>query len=687
MQLLQGNSFAHKMTLMALLASSIAAGTLMAAFLVFDNISSRALLQSRLSALADVVGQNSTAALNFNDPAAAVEVLEALRAEPPIVSACLYDLSGQLFAQYERQANQGNCPAKLAQIPPADGTPSSMIRPVLRHGELAGTLLLSSDLEELKKRWERMLLVAGALLMLALTVGGVSASLLQRKISRPVSDLASAMHNVTVEQNFDARVEVVGSDDIAQLGIGFNTMLVELERRDTQKKHAEAKLQFQALNDPLTGLPNRRLLADRLHQTLALAGREGRMVALLYIDLDGFKLVNDSLGHGIGDLLLVQVAERLRTRVRQSDTLARLGGDEFTVILTGIHAKEEAVLVARSLLDVLTSPFALEDHQLTVGASIGISIFPENAKDAADLMQQADSAMYAAKRDGKNRAMYFTPELGSSVRERLNLENQLRGAIARGEIHVHYQPEFDVSSHCLVRFEALARWTHPTLGMIPPDRFIPVAEESGLIVSLGAYIMERACAEAVKWQAITPYPVQVAVNVSSIQFKRDHFVEEVTGVLTHTGLRPELLQLELTESIMLSGVHRAAETMKRLRALGVSLAIDDFGTGYSCLSYLPALPFDALKIDRSFVKELDLKPENGAMIHSLVALAHNIGMRVIVEGVEKPEQLDLIRKVGGNEIQGYLLGRPIADPAAELSALFPNQNKQEVNRLADDSAR
>jgi diguanylate cyclase (GGDEF)-like protein len=420
---------------------------------------------------------------------------------------------------------------------------------------------------------------------------------------------------------------------------------------------------------------------------LALAGREGRMVALLYIDLDGFKLVNDSLGHGIGDLLLVQVAERLRIRVRQSDTLARLGGDEFTVILTGIHAKEEAVLVARSLLDVLATPFALEDHQLTVGASIGISIFPENARDAADLMQQADSAMYAAKRDGKNRAMYFTPELGSSVRERLNLENQLRGAIARGEIHVHYQPEFDVSSHRLVRFEALARWTHPTLGVIPPDRFIPVAEESGLIVSLGAYIMERACAEAVKWQAIAPYPLQVAVNVSSIQFKRDHFVEEVTSVLNYTGLRPDLLQLELTESIMLSGVHRAAETMKRLRALGVSLAIDDFGTGYSCLSYLPALPFDALKIDRSFVKELDLKPENGAMIHSLVALAHNIGMRVIVEGVEKPEQLDLIRKFGGNEIQGYLLGRPIADPAAQLSALFRNQNKQEVSRLADDSAR
>jgi diguanylate cyclase (GGDEF)-like protein len=662
------------MTLMALLASGIAAGTLMMAFLVLDSISSRALLQSRLSTLADVVGQNSTAALNFNDPAAAVGVLEALRAEPPIVSACLYDLSGQLFAQYERQANREPCPARLAQVPALDDQPSGTIRPVLRHGEMVGTLLLKSDLRELKQRWERMLAVAGGLLMLALVVGGISASLLQRRISRPVSELARAMHNVTVEQNFDARVEVVGSDDIARLGTSFNTMLAELERRDTGKRHAEAKLQFQALNDALTGLPNRRLFADRLSQTLALAGREGRTVALLYIDLDGFKLVNDSLGHAIGDLLLVEVAERLRTRVRQSDTLARLGGDEFTVILTGIHAKEEALLVARSLLDGLASPFSLENHQLTVGASIGISIFPENAQNAADLMQQADSAMYAAKRDGKNRAMYFTPELGSLVRERLNLENQLRGAVARGEIQVHYQPEFDVSSHRLIRFEALARWVHPTLGTIPPSKFIPVSEESGLIASLGAYLMEVACAEAVKWQALCPHPVQVAVNVSTIQFKRDHFVEEVTSVLKHAGLRPELLQLELTESIMLTGVHRAAETMQRLRQLGISLAIDDFGTGYSCLSYLPALPFDALKIDRSFVREFEVKPEHGAMIHSLVSLAHNMGMRVIVEGIETPAQLDLIRKVGGNEIQGYLLGKPISDPASLLSALSYYQN-------------
>jgi diguanylate cyclase (GGDEF)-like protein len=669
MSLLRVRTFSQKMTLMALLASSVALGTLMLTFLVLDRISSHSLLQSRLATLGEVVGQNSTAALNFNDPTAAVEVLEALHAEPPIVSACLYDLSGHGFAQYRRTGAGRNCPPNLPNIAPVERHYYSVVRPVLHHGELVGTLFLSSDMQDLNKRQKDLLLVTSILMLLGLLVSGASAAVLQSKISKPISDLARAMNEVTAKQQFEARVSVSGSDEIAQLGHGFNTMLSELQRRDIGKKDAESKLAFQALNDALTGLPNRRLFSDRLGQTLALARRNGRMIALLYIDLDGFKLVNDSLGHPIGDSLLAQVAARLQTRVRRSDTLARLGGDEFTVILESLHAKEEAALAAKSLLNVLTPPFSVDGHQLTIGASVGISVFPENGKDADELMQQADSAMYAAKRDGKNRAMYFTSEIGSLVRERLSLENELRHAIGRGEISVHYQPEFDVLSNRLVRFEALARWTHPTLGTIGPDKFIPVAEESGLIVSLGAYVMECACAEALKWQGMVPYPVQVAVNVSSIQFRRDHFVEEVIEILNRVGLKPALLQLELTESVMLTGIHRTSETMKRLKELGVGLAIDDFGTGYSCLSYLPSLPFDALKIDRSFVKELGLKPGATAIVRSLMMLAKNVGMRVIVEGIETEEQLDLIKQFKGDEVQGYLMGRPTPDPASQISLL------------------
>lgn len=487
-----------------------------------------------------------------------------------------------------------------------------------------------------------------------------------REEAAAIGDLARAMQEVATQRKLTARVSAAGSEQIAQLGIGFNKMLSELEEGDLATREAEAKLQHQALTDELTGLPNRRLLSDRLAHSLAIAQREQRILALLYIDLDGFKPVNDSLGHTVGDLLLIQVAQRLRSRIRQADTLARLGGDEFTVILTTMRTTKEAEMVAGSLLDVLSEQFVVAGHEIVIGASIGISLFPQDGADAVTLLQQADTAMYAAKGSGKNQVQCFTAELGSSLRERLSLENQLRGAIARGEIHLHYQPEFDVCSHRLIRFEALARWTHPILGTIPPAKFIPVAEESGQIVTLGAYLLEQACSEAVKWQAIAPYPIQLAVNVSSLQFTRATFVDEVAHTLKHTGLKAELLQIELTESIMLTGAERAAGTMKRLRALGVSLAIDDFGTGYSCLSYLPRLPFDTLKIDRSFVYELESRSGAKAIVRFLIALAHSLNMQVVVEGVETTQQLEVIKKLGGNEVQGFLLGRPTPNPRSQL---------------------
>jgi diguanylate cyclase (GGDEF)-like protein/PAS domain S-box-containing protein len=467
----------------------------------------------------------------------------------------------------------------------------------------------------------------------------------------------------------------------SQDGTVYETTAIDV----TQLRRHEAELQrtrdaavFESIHDPLTGLPNRRILGDEVESLLAKAAFESTMVAMLYIDLDGFKLVNDSLGHSVGDALLVQVANCLRSWIRDGDLLARLGGDEFVVILNRLPAREDAALMGENLLDAISDPFRVEGHELSIGASIGISLFPENAGNAGELMRQADSAMYAAKREGKNRVLYFNPEIGSLVHERSSLENLLRGAIARREISVHYQPEFELATRRLVRFEALARWTHPTLGRIPPDKFIPIAEESGLIVSLGAYIMHLACFEAVRWQCVMPYPIQVAVNVSSIQLRNRGFIEEVARILEHTGLKPDLLQIELTESVMLGDDPHAAETMNLLREMGIGLAVDDFGTGYSSLSYLPSLPFDALKIDRSFVMNLETQPENEPMIRLLIALAHNVGMRAVVEGVETQEQLELIRALGANEVQGYLLGRPTPNPirdfltpAAEESTLQP----------------
>ncbi len=666
-------SFAHRMTLLALLTSSVASATLMAAYLGYDSVNTRRQLESRLSTLANIVGQNSAAALLFEDRAAAIEVLGALEAEPAVVVACLYGQSDRLFAEYQRRPGVHDCAIEFrGRVAAAPGF-VTVSRRVERGGDAAGTLVLKADLREIAERWRRMLEITGILLLVALAVGGTAGSLLQRRISKPVRALAAAMHEVTEQHHFGARVTVQGSDEIAQLGNGFNAMLAELEKRAAEKAEFAQQLRLQALNDDLTGLPNRRLLADRLSHALDGARRRGHEVALLYIDLDGFKLVNDSLGHAIGDLLLRQVAGRLRSRVRQSDTLARLGGDEFAVVVSGKGVREQAGIAAGALLEVLPPPFSVGEHEIAISASIGMSVFPEMGATPMELLQQADSAMYAAKRQGKSRMMAFSDELGAEIRERLKLETDLRTAIAHGEIRAWYQPEFDVMTRELVRFEALARWVHPKLGMVSPGKFIPIAEETGLIVQLGDYMMELACREAMRWKGITGRGMQVAVNVSSLQLMRETFVEEVAEILGRTGLDPHLLQIELTESVTVNGAARVESAMQELAELGVSLAIDDFGTGYSCLSYLPKLPFDALKIDRSFVNELGLRSEVDAMVHSLVTLAHNFGMRVIAEGVETEEQMALITELGCNEVQGFLLGKPTSVQEVYLDKPAGNQ--------------
>lgn len=485
--------------------------------------------------------------------------------------------------------------------------------------------------------------------------------------TQAISDLSGAMRELSAHQEFEGEVSVRGNPEIAQLVVGFNGMLTELKKAQRASRDAESRLTQQALTDELTGLPNRRHLADHLAQSLAAARRHTSLMALLYIDLDGFKLVNDSLGHPAGDELLNAVAERLRARTRKDDFLARIGGDEFTIILNGIGAKEDAQTAAEKILATLNEPFRVGGQEITIGASIGICTFPDYANDETDLLQQADSAMYAAKRAGRNRAMFFTSDLGQAVRERLTLENELRRALAEGrDLFIHYQPEFDLASGTITRFEALARWSHPTLGSIPPSTFIPIAEESGLIHALGAYVLERACADALSWQATAGQPVQVAINVSSVQFARDTFAAEVMEALRTTGLDPHLLQLELTESSTLIGVDRVTKSMQALREAGVTFALDDFGTGYSCLSYLPELGFDALKIDRAFVKNLLERTETRAMVRTLVSLAQELGMRIIFEGIETLEQLQLIEIMGGHEAQGFLLGRPTGDPTAHL---------------------
>ena len=666
MKILRSSSLASNITIVVLLASSVslAVFTIVSVWLIGKSAITQ--LEARLSNLANVVGQNSSAALDFNDRDAAVGVLQALQNEPRVISGCLYNLSGSLFAEYHRDQGEIPCPDSQPLSSASSRGLRSVIRPALHRKESVGTVFLTSDMRDFELQEQRLLNTSLLLALVSVLIGGISGLLLQYGISMPIASLARAMHKVTTQESFDVQVDVRGSREIAELAMGFNAMLGELNRREQLARLADARLHDQARTDALTGLPNRRLFCENLDKALAAARRLGSTIGLLYIDLDGFKLVNDSLGHGIGDLLLREVASRLGSRVRQSDTLARVGGDEFTVILTSLNSETDAGVAAHALLQCMTRPFHVEGHEINVGASIGITCLQNHNDSGVDLLRQADSAMYAAKRNGRNRAVYFSDDLGLLARERLTLENQLRGAIERGEIYVHYQPEFDAFSGRIVRFEALARWKHPVLGDVSPHRFIPIAEESGLIHSIGAYIMIEACREAASWQAVSPTPIQVAVNVSAIQFNADDIVREIRETLALSDLAPTLLQVELTESVMMGSLQRSAEKMRALHACGVSLALDDFGTGYSCLSYLHELPFGAIKLDRSFVAKSAPTFEANTVIRSIVDLAHGMSMRVIVEGVEEESQLQMVKELGADEVQGFLLGRPGPSPSQLL---------------------
>lgn len=648
-----------RITFIILLAISISLGVFTFTIQSAYSRIAEKMIDRDLAALADVIGQNSSAALDFKDQLAADAVLDGLVVDLPISSACLFDSKGLLFSHFRRDSSTLVCPPSISIVNLTNRQYRVFDRPIYHIGERVGSIRLIASTKEVRDQEQAMLLLSIQVALLSLGIGVLGGWVLQRWISKPVVELSRAMEDVAVNNNFNVQADVRGALEIAKLAAGFNRMLGELESRGKL-------LLEQSRTDPLTGLPNRRLFTERLAQELAATERQNRLLGLLYIDLDGFKLVNDSFGHKVGDHLLQEVALRLQNRLRRTDTLARLGGDEFSIILPGIEDRVDAGFVADSIIQALRVPFVLDGVDVTVGASVGIATHAGKLNPETDLLREADTAMYAAKNGGKNRAVYYTTELDQMTRERLTLENELRAAIHNGDIEVHYQPEFEAVTGNLVRFEALARWRHQHLGMIPPDRFIPIAEESGLIHALGERVLEKACRDCLEWQAIASHPVQVAVNVSALQFNTDEIVEEIQRVLERTGLAPNLLQLELTESVMVGSLQSSAAKMERLRALGISLAIDDFGTGYSCLSYLPGLPFTALKIDRAFVRNLTAGSDGFALVRSMVDMAHRLNMRVIVEGVETEVQQDVMRAMGADEMQGYLLGRPSADPIPHL---------------------
>ena len=436
----------------------------------------------------------------------------------------------------------------------------------------------------------------------------------------------------------------------------------------TERRQHEAELEYQASHDSLTGLPNHSLLHDRIEQAIVRARRDSKRVAVVFVDLDHFKLINDSLGHHIGDRLLLEVADRLMTCIRNHDTVARQGGDEFVLVLTEQHDADETLTIVNRLLEVISLPWVNDGQEYGLSCSIGISCYPQDGDDPDALLRCADTAMYKAKASGRSTFHVYTPELNQAISERLELENSLRHALERDEFRVYYQPRIEVASSRIIGAEALIRWDCPGKGIIPPDSFISIAEETGLIIPIGQWILQEACRQNSAWQQAGLPPISVSVNLSPIQFRHAGLVQSVAAALQQANLDPACLELELTESFVMHDAERINVAMQSLKALGVDIAVDDFGTGYSSLSYLKRFPVDRLKVDKSFVRDIDSDPDDAAIVRAIITLGHALGLKVVAEGVETRAHLEFLQQHGCDELQGYYFSRPV--PAAEMEALL-----------------
>ncbi len=491
------------------------------------------------------------------------------------------------------------------------------------------------------------------------------------------AEFVSLMHTQGYVNNFEAQVYRKHGDIIwitenaheVRDADGYLKFYEGTVEDISERKNHEQQIHYQATHDPLTGLPNRTLLLDRLQQSMSFADRNRSKLAVAFVDLDHFKLINDSKGHHVGDEMLVIMAERLAECVRDSDTVARLGGDEFILLITNLQKAEDIAETMQRMLAVIAEPCAIAGRDFVVSCSIGIGIYPDDGADPNTLLRNADSAMYKAKQNGRNNFQFFTRELNDLLMARIDIEYRLRRAIENKEFLLNYQPKVDFATNKICGIEALIRWTPPEGGMIPPMNFIPVAEETGQIEEIGRWVLENACLKASELQSLFNRNIPVAVNVSPRQFRQLNLVETVAAVLAKTGLDPQCLELEITESSLVHDTHNFIKTLHDLKALGVKLAIDDFGTGYSSMAYLKDFPVDRLKIDKAFVANLETEAASVAILKAIVALGHSLDLKVVAEGVETDYQRAFLHRIGCDELQGYLFSRPLpSDSLLELLA-------------------
>lgn len=614
--------------------------------------------------LAQLFAERGSVALLTEDQAAAKRVLLDLVARPNIICGQFFDRQGNLFAGIGENLSPDYHLFFQRQTSPTTNFKFyldhvCLHRPVMHESEWLGTLVVQASLLDMR----RSMLHFSATWGLTILAGWLFSWLLSRKfrdvISAPVERLALAMKTVTENQNYALRIKESHDDELGDLTDGFNEMLEQIELRDSELILNRDRLDHMAHHDSLTGLPNRLLFNDRLRQAIQRAERAKRPLALIFIDLDRFKNINDTLGHDIGDLVLVEAAHRLEQGLRKSDTIARLGGDEFVVIIEDFESQQSIGRMARKIINELAEECQIIDHRLYVTASLGISFYPDNGTDLTTLKRCADIAMFRAKELGRNNYQFYLPGMGDRARRMLSLEGDLREALDKQQMQLYLQPQVSMKSGRVCGVETLLRWEHPTQGIVLPGEFIPLAEETGLIVPLGEWAIRETCRIARAWQERGFPPLCFAVNVSPRQFRQPNLVKVIQDILAETGLQPHLLELEVTETLLMSDIEDAIDKMKEFKAQGIRLAIDDFGSGYSSLSYLKHFPINKLKIDRSFIRDLHLDRNDLAIAASVTSLARIMELDALAEGVETREQEKALLGLGLEWAQGFLYQKPL----------------------------
>ena len=688
-------SIRRKLTLIIVVISSVSLLLASIAFITTDRINTREALGNNLRTMADIIAANSSAALLFGDTLAGEENLGFLEAQEHIEAVEIFGLDGSEFVSYRKESTGHAHPRK-----PDFGTNNILFRDnhielfsnITHEGEIIGVVYIRSDTKAVRERLIWFLGIVCVVLLTSLLVTLMLSAQMQRIITDPLLRLSAIARQISIEKNYSLRVIGKGKDELGNLVVDFNKMLDEIQLRDNElkdhktqledrvtqrtreleesnnqlsqsKRQAETvakRMEYHAHHDDLTGLPNRILLNDRINTELAHARRQKSMMALLFLDLDRFKLINDSLGHAIGDQLLRVISRRLKNCVRDEDTIARLGGDEFMILLPRITSSSDAGRVGRKITEALVEPVSCNGHEIHITTSIGISIYPFDSTDVETLIKNADISMYRAKELGRNKVVYYTAEMNAGSRKQLALETNLRKALDRGELELHYQPKINTARNTVVGVEALLRWNHPTMGSVSPAEFIPVAEDSGLIIPIGEWVLETAFNQLKEWHDAGHDELTMAVNLSSAQLSRSGIEATIHDSIENAGIDPCMAELEITENIAIHDIDSAIAILNKLKCTGINIAMDDFGTGYSSLSYLRKLPIDIVKIDQSFVRDIPDSKEAILIAQAIIAMAQSLRLSLIVEGVENVRQLNYFRQQGCEVMQGFLFSRPVA---------------------------